>query len=102
MFDSGSSCSNEECWEVNHDHTGKNYGGNKGKILPLSSSMTTSLSSQSKVLTSSQSIEKVKLINGKLLVLKEQYTDFRVPYPEFRVLYLKSGYGNVKKSLKLL
>ena len=67
MFDSGSSCSNEECWEVNHDHTGKNYGGNKGKILPLSSSMTTSLSSQSKVLTSSQSIEKVKLINGKLL-----------------------------------
>jgi len=58
VFDSGSSCSNEECWEVNHDHTGKNYGGNKGKILPLSSSMTTSLSSQSKVLTSSQSIEK--------------------------------------------
>ena len=67
MFDSGSSCSNEECWEVNHDHTGKNYGGNKGKILPLSSSMTTSLSSQSKVLTSTQSLEKVKLINGKLL-----------------------------------
>ena len=73
MFDSGSSCSNEECWEVNHDHTGKNYGS-KGKILPLTSSMTTSLSSQSKVLTSSQSIEKVKLINALAQDRDQHYT----------------------------
>jgi len=51
VFDSGSSCSNEECWELNHDHA-----GSKGKAVPLS--VTTSLSSQSKLLTSSQSIEK--------------------------------------------
>jgi len=51
VFDSGSSCSNEECWELNHDHA-----GSKGKAVPLSA--TTSLSSQSKLLTSSQSIEK--------------------------------------------
>jgi len=51
VFDSGSSCSNEECWELNHDHA-----GGKGKAVPLSA--TTSLSSQSKLLTSSQSIEK--------------------------------------------
>ena len=78
MFDSGSSCSNEECWEVNHDHTGKNYGS-KGKILPLTSSMTTSLSSQSKVLTSSQSIEKVKLINGEL---KQKVTKYLQGVPK--------------------